>query len=61
MSTAFDKAKNIERDEEQKELDVKIVLYIGIFFDGTNNNKTQAMVGQFFRRKEIYKKHKGEN
>lgn len=31
MSTAFDKAKNIERDEEQKELDVKIVLYIGIF------------------------------
>ena len=58
MSTAFDKAKNIERDEEQKELDVKIVLYIGIFFDGTNNNKTQAMVGQFFRRKEIYKKHK---
>lgn len=33
-------------------------IYIGVFFDGTNNNKVQSMIGQYFRRKEIIEKNK---
>ena len=43
-----------EQDERQS---ITVDLYLGIFFDGTNNNKVQSMIGQFFRRKQIYNKH----
>lgn len=33
-------------------------IYIGVFFDGTNNNKVQSMIGQYFRRKEVLEKYK---
>jgi len=41
---------------EEKEGTI-IDLYIGVFFDGTNNNKYQVMLGKLFRWKEIYEKH----
>lgn len=46
-----------KRNQEEK-LASTVDLYIGIFFDGTNNNKYQVMLGKMFRWKEIYKKHR---
>lgn len=43
--------------EQDKRQSITIDLYFGIFFDGTNNNKVQSMMGQFYRREQIYKKH----
>lgn len=48
-----------KRNQEEK-LASTVNLYIGIFFDGTNNNKYQVMLGKMFRWKEIYKKHRLE-
>lgn len=36
---------------------LKIDVYIGVFFDGTNNNMMQAMIGQKFRRDKVFKSH----
>lgn len=47
-------------DEPDKSQGITIDLYFGVFFDGTNNNKLQSMVGLYFRRKQIYEKHKKE-
>lgn len=41
-----------------EQLNDDIDVYIGVFFDGTNNNKYQVMIGKMFRWKEIYNKHK---
>jgi hypothetical protein len=41
-----------------EKMDDELDLYIGVFFDGTNNNKYQVMIGKMFRWKEIYNKHK---
>ena len=41
-------------DSSQTEEQV-IDLYIGIFFDGTNNNKIQVALGKRYRRDEILK------
>lgn len=49
-----------EFDVPDKPQGITIDLYFGVFFDGTNNNKLQSMVGQYFRRKQIYEKHKKE-
>ena len=46
-----------KKDESEK---VDINLYFGIFFDGTNNNKYQVMLGKMFRWEKIYNKHKWE-
>ena len=35
----------------------KIDVYVGVFFDGTNNNMMQAMIGQKFRRDKVFKSH----
>lgn len=48
-----------KRNQEEK-LASTVNLYIGIFFEGTNNNKYQVMLGKMFRWKEIYKKHRLE-
>lgn len=45
---------NTQSSNECQKLTVD--LYIGIFFDGTNNNKYQVMLGKMFRRKEIFEK-----
>lgn len=37
-----------------------VKLYFGIFFDGTSNNNVESMIGQFFRKEAVYKKHKGQ-
>lgn len=44
-----------KRNQDEK-LASTVNLYIGIFFDGTNNNKYQVMLGKMFRRKKIFEK-----
>ena len=50
----------IERDQQESAQTEKqeIDLFIGVFFDGTNNNKYQVMLGKMFRRQEILNKVK---
>jgi len=47
----------IERDQQESTLtqEQEIDLYIGVFFDGTNNNKIQVALGKRYRRDEILK------
>ena len=40
-------------DAQQEKQDQPVDIYIGIFFDGTNNNKYQTMLGKKFRRDQI--------
>lgn len=40
-------------DDQQEKQDQPVDIYIGIFFDGTNNNKYQTMLGKKFRRDQI--------
>lgn len=49
-----EKPSNEGRVELQK---LKIDIYVGVFFDGTNNNMMQAMIGQKFRRDKVFKNH----
>lgn len=51
--TLAEKKNKSKKDESEG---TPIDLYIGIFFDGTNNNKYQTMLGKMFRRKEIFEK-----
>lgn len=57
-TSATDKARDVSFQQKDEMENVDIILYIGVFFDGTNNNMSQAMVGQYSRRKSLYKKHK---
>ena len=59
MATVID-ANTPEKSEQDESQKIKIDLYLGIFFDGTNNNNVQSMIGQFFRRKSIFKAHSKE-
>lgn len=52
------KGEEIKKTEENNSESVSIDLYFGIFFDGTNNNKVQSMIGQHYRRKEVWKRKK---
>lgn len=52
MNDDADKINYTPADYQQNQ---EIDLYIGVFFDGTNNNKYQTMLGKMFRRKEILK------
>lgn len=49
-------AKCVSQDSVNQAESKTIDLYIGVFFDGTNNNKFQVMLGKMFRREEIFKK-----
>ena len=49
-------ADNQDKSKKDESKKTPLDLYIGIFFDGTNNNKYQTMLGKMFRRKEIFKK-----
>ena len=53
--TLAEKKNKSKKDESEV---TPIDLYIGIFFDGTNNNKYQVMLGKLYRRKEIFEKAK---
>lgn len=48
----------VPKSNTDEKLASTIDLYIGIFFDGTNNNKYQVMLGKMFRRKEIFENAK---
>lgn len=48
----------VSKNNDGEKLASTIDLYIGLFFDGTNNNKYQVMLGKMFRRKEIFEKAK---
>ena len=49
-------AKDLDKSKKDESEGAPLDLYIGIFFDGTNNNKYQTMLGKMFRRKEIFEK-----
>lgn len=48
----------VPKSNAGEQLASTVDLYIGIFFDGTNNNKYQVMLGKLYRRKEIFEKAK---
>lgn len=52
------KAQRTSKESTNETQDNTLDIYIGVFFDGTNNNKVQSMIGQYFRRKEIFEKYK---
>ena len=49
---------SVPKNYVDEKLASTVDLYIGIFFDGTNNNKYQVMLGKMFRRKEIFENAK---
>lgn len=49
-------AKEIPLTDREVYDSQRLDIYIGVFFDGTNNNKVQSMIGQYFRRKEFFEK-----
>ena len=49
---------SVPKGNQDEKLASTVDLYIGIFFDGTNNNKYQTMLGKMFRRKEIFENAK---
>ena len=51
-------AKKVDTSKKDESEKAPLDLYIGIFFDGTNNNKYQTMLGKMFRKKEIFEKAK---
>lgn len=51
-------ATETNKSQQNATEDTSLELYIGIFFDGTNNNKFQVMLGKKFRWEEIFKKHR---
>lgn len=51
-------SKGIDTEKRNVSQNVNVNLYIGVFFDGTNNNKVQSMLALSDRRKKIYKKFK---
>lgn len=46
-------AKPIKEKELEEVQDINIELHFGIFFDGTNNQEVQVMIGKLYRRREI--------
>lgn len=49
-------AKKTDKSNNEESEGTALDLYFGLFFDGTNNNKYQTMLGKMFRRKEIFEK-----
>lgn len=60
MSTNYNNADSVKTDPEKEKQTVEVNLYLGIFFDGTNNNKVQSMIALTSRRKNFFKKYKKE-
>lgn len=59
MSSNTIGGKDINKNTENEGKSSCIDFYIGVFFDGTNNNKYQVMLGKMYRRKEIFAKAEG--
>ena len=53
MASSVVDAKPIYFEELKDVKDIDIELHFGIFFDGTNNQEVQVMIGKQYRRKEI--------
>ena len=45
-------AKGTDKKDSQKPKGIEKTIYIGVFFDGTCNNKFQVAIGKYFRFKE---------
>lgn len=52
MSTGYTDATNINKNDSQQSQGTEKTIYIGVFFDGTNNNKFQVTMGKYFRLKQ---------
>lgn len=57
MSTSIVDAEKPSKKDPDETQDLKIEVYVGVFFDGTNNNMMQSMIGQKFRRDKVFKSH----
>ncbi len=55
-SNYVDSEEPSKKDPDETQ-NLKIDVYVGVFFDGTNNNMMQAMIGQKFRRDKVFKSH----
>ena len=58
MSDGYIDAQPTDKDACQQQQAVEVNLNIGVFFDGTNNNKVQSMIALNSRRKKFFKKYK---
>lgn len=56
MPTGVVGGENINKEDDKKKQGVKKTVYFGIFFDGTNNNKFQVMLGKLFRNTQAINK-----
>lgn len=56
MSSGYTGGKSIKKQEPQQSQKVEKTIYIGVFFDGTGNNKYQVTMGKLFRLKEALAK-----
>ena len=55
-TSSFVDAKSPSTEGVGEKQSITVDVYVGVFFDGTNNNKYQVMLGKMFRRKEIFEK-----
>lgn len=55
-TSSFVDAKSPSTEVVGEKQSITVDVYVGVFFDGTNNNKYQVMLGKMFRRKEIFEK-----
>lgn len=51
-STGTTDANNVNKEEQQQSECIEKNIHIGVFFDGTNNNKFQVTMGKYFRMNE---------
>lgn len=54
MPTNVIDAKGADKKDAQDKQGVEKTIYIGVFFDGTKNNKFQVTLGKYFHLKEDY-------
>lgn len=59
-TSSFVDAKSPSTEDVGEKQSITVDVYVGVFFDGTNNNKYQVMLGKMFRWEKIYNKHKWE-
>lgn len=59
-TSSFVDAKSPSTEVVGEKQSITVDVYVGVFFDGTNNNKYQVMLGKMFRWEKIYNKHKWE-
>lgn len=61
MSSNFINSRNTDKKEAQQTQGTEKTIYIGVFFDGTGNNKFQVMLGKMYRGKEALANFKDKN